>query len=104
MLDDILVDYTVGLEEADQKEIKQVHTFPNPISAGEHLTIEFQNQLNSNPLFELFDASGRRVREARLSGLQQSEVPIHGLPSGFYFYRVMTEGQILGVGKLLVVE
>ena len=85
----------------------QAKAFPNPIVAGEALSVELPATIQNGAL-ELLDALGRQVAIWPVSGLQGQIVPcnlpVH-LQAGLYVYRIMENNQeVRGIGKLNVIR
>lgn len=79
--------------------------FPNPINAGEILTIESQNSLENN-VVEVFTINGQKVSTLQFTKTNnnqyQTSVP-QKLASGIYFYKVHDQkGGFLKNGKIQV--
>lgn len=78
--------------------------FPNPVSAGEVLTITNEMDIHYG-LVQLFDIQGRLIRQIDLSGMGavrnfQVQLP-SDLMTGMYTFRVQTpSGEPIGHGKL----
>ena len=70
---------------------------PNPFT--DRLSVSLNASVRS-PMFHLYDATGRLVRtESLVLGINELETP--GLPSGMYFWRVESAGEVLQRGKCL---
>ncbi|WP_421947639.1 T9SS type A sorting domain-containing protein [Phaeodactylibacter xiamenensis] len=85
----------------------QAKAFPNPIVAGEALSVELPTTIQNGAL-ELVDALGRQVAIWPVSGLQgqivSCNLPAH-LQAGLYVYRIMENNQeVRGIGKLNVIR
>jgi hypothetical protein len=78
--------------------------FPNPVSAGDVITIAHDRDLHYG-LIQLFDIQGRLVQQLDLSGLGavrnfQVQLP-SDLVAGMYMYQVQSpKGESMGQGKL----
>lgn len=76
-----------------------VQIFPNPMS--DYIVVEFSGFSIDNLRMELYDAEGRVVRKANISG-QRTEIQRGDLQSGLYIYRLLENNQPLGHGKLII--
>jgi hypothetical protein len=66
-----------------------VHFYPNPTSGPLHWTISDPNL--SAPLnWQLFDATGRLLRQYDLTTVPNAEINLSKLPAGSYLYRIRT--------------
>lgn len=74
--------------------------FPNPATASVQLQLNLPN--GKTALWQLFNRLGQEVASVALTGQAQTVVPLNGLPSGFYFYRLTIDGQLAKGGKLVV--
>lgn len=87
----------------DQVELGQ--NFPNPFSRS--TTIEYHLPRPTLVRLELYNLLGQRIREFedgfRTAGKHQVVVPVIGLTSGTYFYR-LTTGTISQTRKLIIVR
>ncbi|NEN25244.1 T9SS type A sorting domain-containing protein [Cryomorpha ignava] len=76
-----------------------VKIFPNPMS--DFFVVEFSGISIDNLSIELYDAQGRMVRKANVSG-DRTEIKRGDLQSGLYIYRLFQGIQSAGQGKLVV--
>lgn len=85
----------------------QAKAFPNPIVAGEALSVELPATIQNGTL-QLLDAFGRQAATWPVSGLQGQIVPCNlpaHLQAGLYVYRIMENNQeVRGIGKLNVIR
>ena len=72
---------------------------PNPM--GEVAYLQFENPDNESLQFLLYDATGRLVRQEQINA-DQHPIKKGILTSGFYFFHVQRNGQIVGRGKIQV--
>lgn len=74
----------------------QVHAFPNP--ATSQLTITYELPEAQTIQLNLIDGTGKRlqtiVNSKQDAGFYRQEVNVSGLPSGLYFYQLVTEGKV----------
>lgn len=72
---------------------------PNPFSRS--TTIEIKSEiLNSKSEFLIYDVLGQAVHHQTLNS--KHETLNTDLPSGIYFYKLKTEKEILGTGKIVI--
>jgi hypothetical protein len=75
----------------------EVQVYPNPATNGK---VYFEN-LDFETL-ELYDLSGKLIREERISGVDCYQLDISGLPPGVYTYRLKTNRLVPTMGKIVV--
>lgn len=75
--------------------------YPNPFSTQTTLTIE-GIQTNSNISLNIYDASGKEVKNISMGDKKQITINRDGLKAGVYFLNINTGNQ--NIGKKLVVE
>jgi len=91
----------LGVSAQDNPVLQaQVSVWPNPFH--ERLAISLSAGL-PNPVFRLFDMTGRLVREQRL-GLGVNEIPAVGLTAGMYFWALTAGSERVRVGKVVKYE
>ncbi len=98
---EMLVDTNVGVGENVLKS-SSVSVFPNPFT--NKATFEIETNQNSVALLEVFDLKGRLIETRQQSVSPGSNQLIWGdtqSASGFYFYKLSLNGQILKTGKLV---
>lgn len=76
--------------------------YPNPIESGQRIFIGNIPQGTNPSGVELYDLSGRRVRQIMNPAVFQSGVPTSGLVPGIYFVQLLDQSVIPGVRKLIV--
>jgi hypothetical protein len=80
---------------------KDVVVFPNP--ASDKVTVFVNHPLHDEAIWVLYDQMGAIVRQIKLdTSVEQHEVSLEGLSSGFYFFSVLIERQIVQQGKIVV--
>jgi len=90
------------------KDVQLVRTshFPNPVTAGEMLTVEMPDEMNTG-VFRLSDVQGRELLHLPFTSVGggnplQIQLP-KNLVAGLYFYEVQDrEAKRAGYGKLLI--
>ncbi|MEQ8582865.1 MAG: S8 family peptidase [Marinoscillum sp.] len=74
--------------------------FPNPLNNSPFLNVYTRAFDSEPPVFHLYDRGGALILTQRLLSSQES-VPIHGIRSGLYFYRIEAGNQSFN-GKLII--
>ena len=88
----------LGVSAQDNPVLQsQITVSPNPFT--DWLSVALNASVRS-PVFRLFDATGRLVSTEPLA-LGIHELETNGLPSGMYFWRVESAGEVLQQGKCL---
>ena len=84
-------------DPGNQKQLVKV--YPNPFSL--QTTFDVQTAEYQNFKLEIFDTKGQKILEQQY---QQNPFRLNNKawPPGLYWYRVLSESQILGTGKLVV--
>lgn len=77
----------------------EIKVYPNPFM--ESVTIEIVGRVYDSVNLSVYDLMGRLVRLERNTG-NKFEFYRHQLPSGIYFYKLESEGQLINSGKILV--
>ena len=81
------------------QEVEKVNVFPNP--AHEQMTVQIITEANlEDTELVLFDRLGREVRRESFEG-KQFVFYTEDMASGLYFYKILTAGQSLSVGKVV---
>lgn len=78
----------------------KIKVFPNPF--WDYATIEIENLPSTSAQFELYDALGRLLRSEQFNYEGLHRVYRNGLPAGLYFFKLRSEGQLIGNGKMVV--
>jgi len=81
------------------QEQANVKVYPNPFLTT--TTIEIEGETYNDLELELFDLSGRMVRQV-LGGNNKIELHRSGLTQGMYLYTLKNEGKLLHTGKVVV--
>lgn len=77
--------------------------FPNPTSA--YIQFMFSPALEHNATLKLYDEIGRESKQVLLSPQQQTnEILVGDLPSGIYFWNIVSEEKIMGSGKVVILK
>ena len=74
--------------------------FPNP--ADHSFIVRFENEIMHPCDFILFDASGRKVKEVKITG-RETKISVEDLCGGFYFYEVRSSDRsVRTAGKIVI--
>ncbi|MFC2100429.1 C10 family peptidase [Bacteroidota bacterium] len=75
----------VGIEEYT---LNEVHVFPNP--ASNHLFIEWETDINTDIVLELFDITGKIIQKRNINGISQKKysLDVSELKTGVYILRL----------------
>lgn len=77
--------------------------YPNPASS--HILLECNHPLIKAAEWNLSDALGQIVKSrSLLPGTESNSILIENLPNGIYFWKVQSEGRIIGAGKVIVIK
>jgi hypothetical protein len=88
----------LGVSETEDLVIqKQIVVSPNPFSHHIDITI---NSILNQPVFRLFDLTGRIVLEKPVT-FDFTEIETSTLPVGLYFWEMRTPGAVLKSGKVI---
>ena len=90
---------TVATQEAFVKGVN-VEIYPNPLQTEGLIVLNNYNCKNS--VLQLFDATGRLVKEEAFDGNQVALNRKDFMSSGLYFFQITDQGQLLTQGKLIV--
>ncbi|MBL7936148.1 MAG: DUF3494 domain-containing protein [Bacteroidia bacterium] len=90
---------TVGINDIDSKNIIEIASFyPNPMTNS--LSVLVTSASESNPVnFSIYNTLGTLVMSKIIT--EQSSVIETNLPSGIYFYKVITKNNKIQSGKLM---
>ena len=89
----------LGVSAQDNPDLQsRIEVWPNPFS--DRLVLALSTPELGRPLFRLFDATGRLVREERVEyGL--NEIEVGDLAKGLYFWAVEQKGERIKSGKVV---
>jgi|GEM_PF-318194 len=79
---------------------KMVDIYPNPFTTSLNIMVNDETQINSSEL-RIFNALGEEVVFSNITR-QLTTLETSKLQSGFYFYKVIGQGQVLQSGKLIL--
>ena len=74
-----------------------VDVYPNPVSDDLFVNVK---GFSKSCTFELLDAQGRLVQQTSLN-VQNNHLNLHGLNSGLYFYRIMSDNEQIKTGRII---
>ena len=74
----------LGVEDVDGSKINNVVIYPNP--ATDYLYIE--NNSTNIDIVQLFDVTGRLVKNIKFSEITENKIPLSGLNAGTYILKV----------------
>lgn len=78
-----------------------VRVYPNP--TNHEITLALELTLLQSGSFQLFTLTGQAVRQWEVSaGQPEQTISLEGLTEGLYFWRVGSEGRVMGSGKLII--
>lgn len=107
------IDPVQGLLYGDELGCELTHTtnsesekdefilYPNP--ASNHVVLDYNFPLSQAAEWSLSDALGQTVKKQPLRpGHASNSMLIDNLASGIYFWKILSEGKIIGTGKIIV--
>lgn len=91
--------FTTGINDGIKSDLPAA--FPNP--CADAFSIELGNSGLSNTTLQLYDLTGKMVREAvQTPGETSLRMDVQDLTSGVYFYKVLSSGRELKAARLLI--
>lgn len=97
-----IVDYSGGVSSVKAVFVKNSQAYPNPLPAGETLTVEFETPLSDAGRLMIIDMSGRTVYTAHVdAGAADVRVPAGAVRQGEYIYTVTDGHNLIANGKVL---
>ena len=88
----------LSAEEADLN-FMDLKVFPNPISNGQELNIEFELAENQDIAISVFNAQGKRVQSQAtrtyLAGAHNTTLNLNNLNTGIYFVNFQVDGEVI---------
>ena len=88
------------LTDAAQSNAK---LYPNP--AKDEVMIEFNHALKANAMLEIYGFAGNLLQTSVLqSGYQFISVSVKELKSGIYYYRIISNSEVIEKNKLLIIK
>jgi hypothetical protein len=98
--DTVLVDISVGMNEAERN--KPIKIFPNPSDGNFILEANFQNY--ESGMLLIYDLTGKQVLSEQLSPGSKSISLSEELKAGMYQYNVMVNGKVVKRDKIVVIK
>jgi photosystem II stability/assembly factor-like uncharacterized protein len=89
----LLPEYTTGAAPVPEVAALQVSVYPNPAVAGDMHTLRIDGAGGRHAVVDLYCIHGRRVARVHDGTLESAATLRHstaGLPSGMYYYRILT--------------
>lgn len=86
-----------GIEETNQVQLNYM-VFPNPVD--EYLVLRIDHFPIENIIFQLYDANGRFLREAKIDR-EETVLPFGKYRAGSYFLRVIKNGTEVKLFKII---
>lgn len=77
-----------------------ISVYPNP--STQNVIVEFENPTKENRTLKLYDTKGQIVRIIPAITTNKVEIERQDLISGFYFFRISTNRQVVATGKLII--
>lgn len=101
---DPLVDETISSIIPDNFYTNQIRLFPNPTAKGIYLQFDTTNLPTVSTLIQLFDPSGRLVKEQSIDLRHQTQIyiPLHHFVPGTYSIHINARG--IQVNKQLIIH
>lgn len=100
MIDNIRFDYNFGIGISESFYNNSIIISPNPFT---HRTIlEFENSINKNLDFVLFDIEGKVVRTINNISTDKVTIERENLSTGLYIYQLLHNERIQSTGKLII--
>jgi uncharacterized repeat protein (TIGR01451 family) len=100
-------EHTIGIDFIEARVITSVNEInpltmkisPNPATASARIKIG--GAFHKKGLFQLYDLNGRQVASYSFSG-NEFQLDRGDLAEGMYLFKVHTDGQLMGTGKLVI--
>jgi hypothetical protein len=81
----------------------KVELYPNPNNGN--MTLEYSITANTSGVFELYDYTGRKIFDKILSGSNgKLDISIPNLVKGIYMYKVTSDKNVIGSGKVVIIR
>lgn len=93
------IDHATSLFEHSSSEESWIHFYPNPFS--NNAILEIKDFKIDNSVLYLFDITGREVLKKEIKN-QFTEIQKGNLNPGMYFYKVVSEDNLIGSGKIII--
>ena len=94
------MDFNVGLNEINAKNNSLISVYPNP--AKDFFNVDFSKIADSkkNTFFVLYNELGLEVKRVDVKNSSSQLIERENIYSGIYFFKVIQDGAIIGVGKI----
>lgn len=90
---------TTGISTGINEKSIVIAAYPNP--ASEYFMVAITGKENiAETRFNLMNAVGQTIKEVSLN-TTNTNIPISDIPSGYYFYQIINQNEVLHFGKLL---
>lgn len=97
-----VLDFSQGNAGVTNVEVPVSQAYPNPLPAGEALTVEFETPLSDAGRLMIIDMAGRTVYSAHVdAGAADVRVPAGAVRQGEYIYTVTDGHNLIANGKVL---
>lgn len=80
-------------------EVQKVNIYPNPFHSFITVVISDSFEINNTQIV-LYDAFGKQVKNVAVTG-KSTTLETNNLNSGFYLYKIISNGKIIQTGKLI---
>lgn len=80
----------LGLDETVKAELQGVKVYPNPVTNGQ---FTITSDLKKEASFDIYDASGRAIKQAEKLQKGDNKVNISGASAGVYLLKISADGQ-----------
>ncbi|MBS2210759.1 S8 family serine peptidase [Carboxylicivirga mesophila] len=94
-----------GIWKDNPNETFQFSIYPNPVTNGQ-CQLAISTKEDTNAVVELFNAVGQKLKiiqmDNLLAGKHLKSVSLNGLSSGIYNWRLIIDGEQVGVKKLII--
>ncbi len=101
----ITIDYTIGISESADRNLKVMQNYPNPFSGTS--TIRYELAKPAHVSLEVYDLAGRKVsvinEGAKDAGIHQVSLNAKSFSKGVYFYTLKADG-VSVTNKMTVTE
>jgi len=99
-VDDIIVEKLSTTGITSHITIAQPIIYPNPFT--DHATIIFSNQDQKNCSLTIFNSQSQVVEHIDNINSDRIRIERNGLPSGFYYYQLRNNNNIIANGKMII--
>ncbi len=92
----------IGVTGISESDLESVELFPNPISSGQHLTVQLPFTIQEVHV-RIVDFVGKTVFQGRTNE-EEFQIPTSGLAAGTYMVQIATADRSVSLRKKLVVQ